>query len=70
MSATSRLEKHKGVTLIVNEGWISVVWDATGHIIEGPVKDDMEVKKVVEIALPTLKKLAGLALTLHTGIQA
>ena len=57
MRATSRIEKHKGVTLIVAYGWLTVVWDATGHSVEGPVADNAEVKALAKAAVAFLKKL-------------
>ena len=57
MSATARVEKHKGVTLVVRDGWITVVWDATGHSVEGPVTDDTDVRRIVRIAIRTLREI-------------
>lgn len=56
---TDRLEKYMGVTLVVRDSWITVVWDATGHSVEGPVKDDADVKRIARIAVETLRQLAG-----------
>jgi len=57
---SGRIEKHAGVTLVVEEhGWITVVWDATGHSVVGPVESDDDIKPFVQIAIDTLKILAS-----------
>ena len=56
--ATNRVEKYKGVTLVVRDNWISVVWDKTGHILEGPVSTDEDVRRVARLAVDVLRKVA------------
>jgi hypothetical protein len=60
---TSRLEKYKGVTLIVvpEQGWLHIVWDATGHAFEGPVENDADVVRCTRIAIDALRALAKVA---------
>lgn len=57
MSAKNRLEKHNGVTLMVTEGWLTVVWDATGHEVAGPVDSDADVVRITKIAVDTLREI-------------
>jgi hypothetical protein len=58
---TGRLEKHKGITLLVDaaNNWISVVHDTTGYHFEGPVSDDTDVRFIVATVIPTLQLLGN-----------
>jgi hypothetical protein len=54
----NRVEKHKGVTLVVRDHWATVVWDATGHSLEGPVDSEDAVRRVVRVAVRALEEIA------------
>ena len=58
---TPRVEKHKGVTLVVGitSGWMSIVLDATGHSFEGPVENDDDVRRIARIVVPALQQIGG-----------
>jgi hypothetical protein len=58
MPAKPRVEKHRGVTLVVRDDWATVVWDATGHSVEGPTESETEVRRFVSIAIDALRRLA------------
>ena len=58
MEPRSRVEKHKGVTLVVRDGWATVVWDATGHSMEGPVESEAAVRRFTRIAIDALKQVS------------
>lgn len=56
-TVTGRIEKHKGITLVVEGEWSTVVHDATGFEVSGPVTNDDEVKHMVRVAIATFKQL-------------
>lgn len=58
---TGRIEKHKGITLIVDASvdWISIVHDETGFVFEGPAMSDTDVRRIARIAINAIKTLAG-----------
>ena len=58
MAAQFRLENYNGVTLVVRDGWITVVWDATGHTMEGPIESDDDVRKFAHIAVDALNQVS------------
>lgn len=56
---TGRLEKHKGITLLVDvaNGWMSIVRDGTGYQFEGPVKSDEDVRRIAALVIPVLLQI-------------
>lgn len=57
MTATDRVEKHNGFTLVVSDGWVTIVRDDTGHEVGGPVENDEQVRAVAAQAIPFLRGL-------------
>lgn len=58
MPATNRCEKYKGFTLVVEDDWFTIVWDATGHEMSGPVSDEADVRIMALLAIPILPLMA------------
>ena len=58
MAATNRLEKFKGITLVVQQGWATVVHDASGFEVAGPVNTDGATIAFTRIAIPVVQGLA------------
>jgi hypothetical protein len=58
MTVTARIEKHKGITLTVLNAWVTVIHDATGYQVAGPVKSDTDVVAFVQQAVPFLQSFA------------
>ena len=58
---TGRVEKHKGLTLIVDASmaWVSIVHDETGFMFEGPVTSDSDVRRIARVAVNAIKTIAG-----------
>lgn len=57
MPAQTRIEKHRGFTLVVRDGWLSVILDRTGHELSGPVESDEDVKRIAAVAIPALRQI-------------
>lgn len=59
---TPRVEKYSGYTLLVDSTneWFTIVHEATGMTIEGPVSTDKELKALVGYAIASLRGMAAL----------
>ena len=60
MPATHRIEKYGGATLVVQDDWLTIVWEKTGCEVSGPVSNDDEVKRLTALAIPFLRTTEGL----------
>lgn len=58
MPVTTRIEKYRGITLVVRDEWISVILDSHGYEFQGPVTSDEEVKRICRLVIPLLQSLA------------